>query len=204
MSMPTFELLHPTSLLVFFSLFSPILVAMLLASTSIAFQHLRGLVYLGFLLGVSVLRNFFYSAMRKTPLDLEPSACKTIQYHSFGNATFSTFVFAFTFAYLLVPVLAVHATVQSIGALVALFVYGSIDLFVKKYLGCHVYTSDILINLLLGMALGSSITVLMIAGGSGEHLFFHELHESREVCHQPNEQSFRCSLYKDGELVTTL
>jgi hypothetical protein len=42
----------------------------------------------------------------------------------------------------------------------------------------------------------------MYAGGSGKYLFFNEVSSNKEMCSQPKKQTFKCSLYKNGELIS--
>ena len=41
----------------------------------------------------------------------------------------------------------------------------------------------------------------MSLGGSGKYLFFNEVSSNKDICYQPSEQTFKCNVYKDGELV---
>jgi hypothetical protein len=41
----------------------------------------------------------------------------------------------------------------------------------------------------------------MYASGSGKFLFFNEISSNKEVCYQPKNQTFKCSVYKNGEAV---
>ena len=63
---------------------------------------------------------------------------------------------------------------------------------------------DLVLNVLLGAASSALIVTLMYAGGSGKYLFFNEVSSDKEMCYQPSEQTFKCAVYKDGELVSEL
>jgi len=41
----------------------------------------------------------------------------------------------------------------------------------------------------------------MYAGGSGKFLFFNEVSSTMDKCSMPNNQTFKCSVYKNGELI---
>ena len=64
--------------------------------------------------------------------------------------------------------------------------------------------SDLFLNILLGLASASLIVTLMYAGGSGKYLFFNEMSSDKEMCYQPSKQTFKCSVFKDGQLVSEL
>jgi hypothetical protein len=57
---------------------------------------------------------------------------------------------------------------------------------------------------LLGAACSAFIVSLMYSGGSGKYLFFNEVSSNKEICYQPKEQTFKCQMYKDGQLISTL
>jgi hypothetical protein len=44
----------------------------------------------------------------------------------------------------------------------------------------------------------------MYAAGIGNFLIFNETSSNKDICYQPNEQTFKCSVYKDGTLVGTV
>ena len=62
--------------------------------------------------------------------------------------------------------------------------------------------SDLFLNVLLGLASSALIVTLMYVGGSGKYLFFNEVSSNKDICYQPKEQNFKCSLYKNGELIS--
>jgi hypothetical protein len=53
----------------------------------------------------------------------------------------------------------------------------------------------------LGAISGIVIITLLYAGGSSNYLFFNEISSNKEVCTMPKKQTFKCSVYKNGELV---
>ena len=63
---------------------------------------------------------------------------------------------------------------------------------------------DLFLNVLLGLASSALIVTLMYAGGSGKYLFFNEMSSNKEICYQPSKQTFKCSMYRDGTLVSQL
>jgi hypothetical protein len=41
----------------------------------------------------------------------------------------------------------------------------------------------------------------MYAGGSGKFMFFNEVQSNKDVCNMPSKQTFKCQVYKNGELI---
>jgi hypothetical protein len=85
-----------------------------------------------------------------------------------------------------------------------LIVYFFSDLFIKIYKGCIIKISELFLNVLAGLASSALIVILMYAGGSSKFLFFNETQSNKEVCSMPKNQTFKCNVYKNGELIGNL
>ena len=83
-----------------------------------------------------------------------------------------------------------------------LLVYLFLDIFIKFYKGCFISKVDLFLNILLGSTLSALFIVAMYSGNSGKYLFFNEVSSNKEICSMPKKQTFKCSLYKNGELVS--
>jgi len=193
------QLFQPMTLLVWLTFFSPIIVATIVTSMSFMFQNFKGLIYLGFLIGCCVVRNYVYMVSGGAPIVNDRTICTSIQYSKYGNPTFSAFVFAFTIMYLSLPMFSNGA--PNFWVFISLIAYFFIDMFIKLYKKCVIKVSDLFLNVLLGLTSAALIVTMMYSGGSGKYLFFNEVSSNKEICYQPKEQTFKCSLYKDGTLV---
>jgi hypothetical protein len=190
---------QPFNIIVFLSFYSPIILAMCMIYLSFVSQNFKGFIYLGFLIGVCVVRNFVYMLNGSKTNVNDGTICTSVQYSAYGNPTFSAFVFAFTIMYLSLPMFSNGA--PNFWVFFGLLVYFFIDLFIKIYKKCTIQTTDLILNILMGLTSSAIIVVLMYAGGSGKYLFFNEVSSNKEICSQPKTQTFRCDVYKDGTLV---
>ena len=195
-------LFQPFNIVVFLSFYSPIILATSITSMSFMFQNFKGLIYLGFLIGMCIVRNFIYMMNGAKPASNDGTICTSVQYSKYGNATFSAFVFAFTIMYLSLPMFTNEA--PNYWIFTTLLVYFFTDMFIKVYKNCVINTGDLFLNVLLGIASAALIVTLMYSGGSGKFLFFNEVSSNKEICYQPKEQTFKCNVYKDGTLVSSL
>jgi hypothetical protein len=193
------QLFQPMNIIVFFSFFSPVILATSITSLSFIFQNFKGLIYLGFLIGCCVVRNYVYAMSGASPIVNDKTICTSIQYSKYGNPTFSAFVFAFTIMYLSLPMFSNGA--PNFWVFISLLSYFLIDMFIKLYKKCIIQTGDLFLNVLLGLSSAALLVTLMYAGGSGKYLFFNEVSSNKDICYQPKEQSFKCSVFKDGSLV---
>ena len=194
-------LFQPFNIIIWLTFFSPIILSIVMLSLSFVFQNFKGFIFLGYLLGVCLIRNYVYMLNGSETLKADNSICSSIQYSKYGNPTFSAFVFAFTIMYISFPMFSNgEVNFWIFGGLLAYFF---LDMFIKVYKKCIVKTGDLFLNVLLGLASSALIVTLMYAGGSSKFLFFNETSSTKEVCSVPSKQTFKCSLYKGGELISS-
>jgi hypothetical protein len=193
------QLFQPFNIIVFSSFYSPIILATCITAMSFMFQNFKGFIYLGFLIGCCVVRNFVYMMSGSAPIVNDKTICTSVQYSKYGNPTFSAFVFAFTIMYFSIPMFSNGA--PNFWVFSVLLVYFFLDLFIKIYKKCVISVGDLFLNVLLGLASSALIVTLMYAGGSGKYLFFNEVSSDKQICYQPKKQTFRCKMYKNGALV---
>ena len=192
---------EPLNLLLFMSFFSPIILISLIVSLSFIFQNVKGFVYLGFIIGSLVLREFFlkYSGFKQFQFDTNNRLCTSVKFSNFSNSTFNLFVFCFTFMYLCLPMF-INNDINFF-IVFMLLGYTIIDVAIKYYKRCFLEFTNLFIDSLSGLALGSLIVLLMYSGCSSKYLFFNEISSSIEQCSVPSKQTFKCSVYKNGQLV---
>ena len=195
-------LFQPFNLIVFLSFYSPIILATSLVGLSFVFQNFKGFIYLGFLLGTCVVREYIYRMAGSNPIVNDRTICTSIQYSQYGNPTFSAFVFAFTIMYLSLPMFANDSV--NFWIFSGILVYFCLDMFIKIYKGCILKMGDLFLNVLLGVFSSALIVSLMWTGGSGKFLFFNEVSSNKEICSQPKEQTFKCNVFRDGTLVGSI
>uniref|UniRef100_A0A6C0ER14 Uncharacterized protein n=1 Tax=viral metagenome TaxID=1070528 RepID=A0A6C0ER14_9ZZZZ len=193
------KLFQPFNIIVWLSFYSPIILAVCMVSLSFVFQNFKGLIYLAFLIGICVVRSFVYSMSGSTPIVSDGTICTSVQYSKYGNPTFSAFVFAFTIMYLSLPMFSNGAL--NFWVFSGLLVYFFLDMFIKIYKKCTIQTGDLFLNVLLGLASSAFIVTMMYAGGSGKYLFFNEVSSNKEICSMPKKQTFKCNVFKNGELI---
>jgi hypothetical protein len=76
------------------------------------------------------------------------------------------------------------------------------DSLMKSFaMGCIDFGVGFFGDLLAGGLLGVAISLVMFASDKISLMFINELNSNKEVCSVPSKQQFRCSLYKNGEIV---
>jgi hypothetical protein len=178
---------------------SPMLIAFLIVFLSLIFQNFKGFVYLGVLIISCFIRWLLYYSLGLRQQDTQgPPICNSIQYSSYGNASFSSFIFAFTFMYIGLPMFLTSDINYWI--IVPLIVYWLMDIITRVWKQC-VDAGPLFANIILGAALSSALVSSIYGLGGGKLLIFNEVSSTKEMCYQPSEQTFKCSVYKDGQLV---
>jgi hypothetical protein len=193
------KIFQPFNILMSMTFFSPLIVVIIITSLSFIFQNFKGIIYLGFLIAFCFVREGLYYVNGGVLSSDNGSICDSIQYSKYGNASFSAFVFAFTITYLSVPMF-LNGT-ANLWIFVALICYMLLDIYIKIYKKCIILTSDLFLNVCAGIFCGYLIISLMNLGGSSKFLFFNEGSSNKEICTQPSTQTFKCKVYKNGELI---
>ena len=181
--------------------FTPIILVCCVVFLSFSYQNYKGFVYLGFLLGLCLLRSFIFSTNEWDKTDTLNKCNQIIQYGEYGSASMSSFIFGFTFMYIIFPML--YNKEVNVWILVSLGLLFSVDISTRIKNNCITlasYTS----NFLFGGIQAIIILSLMYAGGSGKYLFFNEFSNNNEVCSKPDKQTFKCKVYKNGQFVQDL
>ena len=195
-----FIMFQPFNVVSFISVFSPVILITLILSYSLFFQNFKGFVYLGFLMAATILRSVFLQA---TGSEKNKESCVIVRYADYGNPTFTTFVFGFTMVYLLLPMFQVGAV--NLYLLVFLIFYLIFDLMIRTMQGCinlSKQLSSVIADFSSGAILSGLIIAAMYAGGSNKYLFFADSTSNGNICSMPKKQTFKCQVYKNGELVS--
>ncbi len=127
--------------------------------------------------------------------------CNAIKYSNYENNTFSMFFIAFSFSYLCGPMILngdVNYWLMS-----SLLFYYFLDFFIRKYIAhCPINLSMMLIDtFMFGIGGASLIIFLLSATHNQQYLFFNETSSTTDMCSMPTKQTFKCSVYKNGEII---
>ena len=192
-----------SNMLQLFSAMSPLLLGFFLVMSSLFNQNIKGIVYLAGVLIASVI-NIFIMNQIQSPVDPGASvSCNLVDipYLTQFNSPAPTSLFiAFTIAYLLLPM---HYNSQMnyvvVAALLCLLI---LDAVTKVNNKCTTSGGTIL-GSLVGLVLGAIWYTLFHFSGYDSLLYFDELQSNRVMCNKPSKQTFKCSVYKNGSLISS-
>jgi len=192
---------QPYNLLTFLSYFSPVILASVIVSSSFFYQNMKGIVYLFVLEVVSGIRG---GILQMFGAEKNTDKCAIVEYSTYNNSTYSIFAIAFTMMYLFLPMYQNDAANWII--VFVMIVYICIDLGIKLLQGCLKYpenNSDIIGDLVGGYLLGWISVEIMHAIGAGQELFWFENTQNGTTCSMPKKQTFKCNVFRNGELVSS-
>ena len=188
-----------------FSIFAPLFLGTFLVLVSVFNQNIKGLIYLGGVLIASVINYVVSMTIGSEPVPGEGSICNLVEFPLIPNRynvpNYNSMFIAFTLMYLLLPMLTnSQVNLWIIGTIVSIF---AIDAYVKLQYSCTV-PRGITIGGIVGAALGSLWYFLFKFTDMQSLLFFNDLTSNNVVCKRPKNQTFKCSVYKNGQVIQDL
>ena len=192
-----------SNVLQFFSFISPTLLVFFLFMSSLFNQNLKGLVYLAGLLITSLINIFFMNMIGSGRDENEAFSCSIfdIPHVSQFNSPYpSSLIIAFTVAYLILPMK--YNEQMNYAVLGFLLCLLGVDIITKVQNKCTTYAGSILGGL-VGFLLGTIWYIFFHAAGFDSLLYFDELRSDNVVCSKPTKQTFKCSVFKNGELISS-
>lgn len=190
------------SLFTYFSMISPFLVVLLFVFLSIVNSNLKGMIYFLGILILFIIVGLFQNVLR---VALSPKASPYCQVFAFPMPgftvpSFNSAIFLFTLVYMFLPM--VMNNIMNYPLLIVLLILYAIDCVIKT--GQHCTTP-------VGIILGSFIGIVwalfwyfLIQAQSPSLLYYDDLLSNKIACSRPTQQQFKCSVYKNGQLLQTL
>jgi hypothetical protein len=192
-----------SNILQFFSFISPTLLVFFMFLISLFNQNLKGLVYIAGLLIASVINIIFMNIIGSGRDDNESFSCSLFDIPNVSqyNSPYpSSLIIAFTLAYISLPMK--YNNHMNYVVLVFLLCLLGIDVLTKVQNKCTTYAGSVL-GALVGFLFGTIWYVLFYSLGYSSLLYFDELRSDNVQCSMPTKQTFKCSVYKNGELISS-
>jgi hypothetical protein len=162
---------------------------------------------------ITFLRIIVFKGLKSDNSHVIPNICLTGLSELFipKDVTYSTFILTFTMMYFIMPMIMVSTqnkiNAMNYGVLSFFIGYIALDLFIKNSLSCipGFFSTLVFGDVLSGLFLGSVIAGLIMYGSTlKKYLYINEVNNNKEVCSMPSKQQFKCSVYKNGTLVSEL
>lgn len=194
-----------TNVFQFISALTPLLLTFFMVMISIFNQDLKGLVYLAGILIVSVINVFLLNIIKSTRDENSAASCNIFNLPfnmtQYNVPSLNSVLISFTIAYLFLPMFASkQINYGLVVALLSIFVVDGISKIMNK---CTT-AGGVILGLLTGVLFGSLWYTLFHSTGYNSLLYFDEVVSNKVYCSRPKKQTFKCAVYKNGELIKTL
>lgn len=195
-------MLNFPSVFTYFSMISPFLLVLLFVFISIINSNLKGMIYL---LGVMILFFIIFLFQGVLRVKLPESASSYCQIFAipsplFTVPSFNSSIFLFTMIYLFVPMF--MNGIMNYPLLIILLVLYAVDCVIKTGNQCTTPTG-IILGSFIGLIWGL-FWYFIIQTQSPKLLYYDDLISNKVACSRPSQQQFKCSVYKNGQLLQTL
>ncbi len=193
-----------TNILQFGAFISPFLLGFFLIMSSIFNQDIKGFIYLAGVLIATIINILLMNIIRHEASPNRAPICDVIDFNifavggTFDNPSLSSAFIAFTIAYLILPM--IYNNQMNYIVLVFLLAIFIINIFTKLTNKCT-DMAGISVGSLIGFILGAFWYSLLSVTGNERLLYFNEFISNNVVCERPTKQSFKCAVYKNGELI---
>ena len=204
---------NPMNIFYFLVFNAPLFISLIIFTSGLVFQNLKGFIYLFFLIVIVSIRTFFsgnYSKDNsgvKTQYELWesnlPKICNTGRFVKNGNPGFNLFVIAFTFMYVCLPMMINQDINYLVFSSLLLCLGADVGIRFIKF-KCVKDNKQVLGNIFNGIVTGTIIVFIMYTIGMSQYLFFNELSSNSDVCKAVSKKKFKCSILNNGQVVGTV
>ena len=197
------------------SFYSPIIICVSIILFSMFTATLeKSFVFFVWIFIITFLRIIVFKGFKNAqePVAEIPGICLTGLTELFipRDVTYSIYILTFTMMYFLMPMImiSVQNNVNAInyGVLGFFIAYIALDLFIKSSLSCisGVFSKLVVGDVISGLFLGSLVSGIIMYGSTlKQYLFINEMNSNKEVCSMPSKQTYRCNVFKNGELISS-
>jgi len=194
--------LNYPSVFTYFSMISPFLVVLLFVFISIINSNLKGMIYLLGIFILLVIVYLFQGMLRVRLPDKASPYCQLFAFpmNFFTVPSMNSAIFLFTLVYLFLPM--VMNNIMNYPLLIVLLILYAVDCVIKSKHQCTTPTG-IILGSFVGIIVGL-FWYFVIKSQSPNLLYYDDLLSNKIACSRPTQQKFKCSVYKNGELLQTL
>jgi hypothetical protein len=184
----------------FLTLSSPFFLVFFFVMNSIVNSNIQGFIYLtGIFILFGVVKIF-----QKTGLQTLYSTNKfcTIIQQNFGtHPSFISGLYGYTILYILLPML--QQNTLNLSLIMILLVLFLIDTIVRFYNQCTTM-GFWLAGLVLGLVTATVWYTILKSSKNEQLLYYNNSLSNKQTCSRPSQEKFKCSVFKNGELLQTI
>lgn len=184
------------------SAFSPIFITFFILMLTCMNQNFKGLIFIA---GVIISLGFnllIMKTIKSENFDDASLTCSLIDlpvlgsYNSPSNA--SLFI-SFTFTYLFIPM--IYNNQMNYPVIILLLSLFIMDSYMRVENKCTTHIG-VFLGWFVGMLCGALWFAIFHSNGADKFLYFNDLGSNSVRCERPSKQKFKCSVFKNGVLVS--
>jgi len=193
----------------FISFIAPSLITFFLFMASVFNQDLKGFVYLAGALFAACINRIAQSIIGTPGDDYRPVACTFFDglfpFKLFGTEvstqpSSSSMFIAFTTTYLILPMY--YNNLINYPIIITFLSFFIINAWTNVANNCTPATGALLGGL-IGVICGLTWFSFFHSSGMDKLLYFNETASNKVMCEKPTDQQFKCSVYKNGQLISS-
>jgi hypothetical protein len=193
-SLDTFNIQELMKLL---TLVLPYFIVFLFIMISIINSNIKGFAYFFGLVIIYFIVRLFQGSLPKN----QERICAIFDSFHYVHPSFISALYAYTIIYMIIPMATYD--VFNIPLIIILLIFSVIDVIVRFKYGCT-NTKAVALGAVLGAGAATIWFFMLKESGNSSLLFYDDLVSNKQSCSRKNNEQFKCSVYKNGELLNTL
>ena len=180
------------------TLMLPYFIVFLFIMISIINSNIKGFIYF---FGLIIIYGIIKIFQRSIPNNQKEHICHIFDSYHYVHPSFISALYAYTIVYMITP-MAIY-NVFNIPLIIILLVFSVIDLIVRYKSGCS-NALTISIGSIIGAGFAVLWSYILKESGNRTLLYYDDLISNKQSCSRTSNEQFKCSVYKNGELLNTL
>jgi hypothetical protein len=193
-------LTNVNSMMKYISDISPILITGFLFMNTVFNYDLKALFWVGPLFIWLMVMRFVQSKLKNNELAKTDTTCSRL-FGSYKSPCLSSFFIMYTLGYIAAP-MPVYDDWNIIAILMFVMLF-MMDAYAKTNAACST-RSGIAIGGIGGLLIGVFMYFAMSWAGLGKFLYYTTGNTNNVYCSKPKEQNFKCYVYKNGNIISTI
>lgn len=180
------------------TLMLPYFLVFLFIMISIINSNIKGFIYFFGIIIIYGLIKLFQSSI---PNNNTERICAIFDSYHYVHPSFISALYMYTLVYILMPM--VMNNVFNIPLIMILLIFSVIDVIVRLNYGCT-YPLTVLLGSVIGAGFAVTWVYVLKETGNSSLLYYDDLVSNKQSCSRKSNEQFKCSVYKNGELLNTL
>jgi hypothetical protein len=184
----------------FLTLVSPFFVVFFFVMNSIINSNIQGFIYLFGLIFLFAFIKIIQKS-RTQNYTSKNNFCVILEKEFGTHPSIVSALYCYTIIYLLIPM--IQSSIINYPLLLLLFILYGIDTVIRFYLECTKFG-----YVLLGGLCGSIVAVgwyfVLSSTGNKQLLYYNNFLSNKQTCSKPSKEKFKCSVFKNGQLLQTI